>query len=247
MDETVSRMNHIAEVSDPAAAMHGIAHSDAGALSVPQIEERRIIHRADHMREQADAFRELRTRLLGRGEGNATVTMVAPVRHGCGGSFVARNLAAAFAFDESREAMLIDCDVRHPSQAAALRMGRDGPGLIEYLQRPDTPIAGLARPTGLPRLWFIASGDVRESPGEAFTSARMRLLIDSLRAQHARRHIVLDSPPVEGSPDARILSELADVVVLVAGYGRVTPEAVQQAAANFPAERLAGVVFNERP
>ena len=55
----------------------------------------------------------------------------------------------------------------------------------------------------------------------------------------------LDSPPVIGSPDARILADLADVVVLVAGYGRDTPPTIAQAAANFDPAKFAGVIFNE--
>jgi Mrp family chromosome partitioning ATPase len=52
---------------------------------------------------------------------------------------------------------------------------------------------------------------------------------------------------VLGSPDARILSELADMVVLVAGYGLVTPEKIEAALASFPSEKVAGVVFNNLP
>ncbi len=48
-----------------------------------------------------------------------------------------------------------------------------------------------------------------------------------------------------GSPDARILSDLADFVVVVAGYGRDTPTAINQAVANFEPSKLAGVVFNQ--
>ncbi len=50
-----------------------------------------------------------------------------------------------------------------------------------------------------------------------------------------------------GSPDARILSELADLVVLVAGYGKATPENIEKAVASFPHEKVAGVVFNQIP
>ena len=57
----------------------------------------------------------------------------------------------------------------------------------------------------------------------------------------------LDSPSVLGSPDARILSELADLVVLVAGYGKVTPEKLEKAVGSFPADKVDGVVFNAIP
>jgi hypothetical protein len=66
-------------------------------LSTRELEERSLIHRNDTVREHADAFRELRTRLLTLGGDRNFVTLVAPISHGCGGSFVARNLATAFA------------------------------------------------------------------------------------------------------------------------------------------------------
>ena len=217
------------------------------ALTPGQLEERRLIHREESMREQADAFRELRTRLLALGENRNFVTMVAPIRYGCGGSFVARNLAAAFAFDESRTALLVDCDARHPAQARALRIDAASGGLMEYLENPEGELADAIYPTGLPRLQLVPVARTRETSGEAFSSFRMRAMIDSLRSRHPNRYVILDAPPVEGSPDARILSDLADAVVLVAGYGRVTAEAIDKAVAVFPAGKVAGVVFNQRP
>ena len=47
------------------------------------------------------------------------------------------------------------------------------------------------------------------------------------------------------TPDARILADLADVVVLVAGYARDTPATIAQAASNFDPRKFAGVIFNE--
>ncbi len=218
----------------------------AQPLTSRQLEEMQLIHREESMREQADAFRELRTRLLATGGDGNFVTMVAPIRYGCGGSFVARNLAAAFAFDESKSAMLIDCDARHPAQARALRLDAQT-GLMEYLTDPQHEIGGAIHFSGLPRLEVIPLGRTRETSGEVFSSFRMRALVDSLRVQKPNRYVFLDAPPVEGSPDARILSDLADIVILVAGYDRVTPESIDKAVAAFPAGKMAGVVFNQRP
>ena len=75
----------------------------------------------------------------------------------------------------------------------------------------------------------------------------MRAVLDSLRCRYPDRYLFLDGPAIKGSPDARILSELADFVVLVAGYGRDTPAAIAQAAAAFDPNRFAGVVFNQLP
>lgn len=222
------------------------------ALTTRQLEERRLIHRQESVRVHADAFRELRTRLLALGAGahqagGHFVTLVAPVRHGCGGSFVARNLAAAFAFDDTKQALLIDCDASHPAQGDALQVSAEHGGLIDYLENESIALGDIVYPTGIPRLQLIPSGRIRETPSENFSSLRMRMLIDSLRTHHSNRHLILDGPPALGSPDARILSDLADLVVLVVGYGQVAPDAVDKAVASFPAEKFAGVVFNQRP
>jgi protein-tyrosine kinase len=219
------------------------------ALTTRQLEERRLIHRQESVRAHADAFRELRTRLLALGSGHSSnfVTLVAPVRHGCGGSYVARNLAAAFAFDDTKQALLIDCDATHPAQGDALHVAADRGGLIDFLEQEDISMRDIVYPTGIPRLQLIPAGRIRETAGESFSSFRMRALIDSLRTHHVNRHLILDGSPVLGSPDARILSDLADLVVLVVGYGQVAPDAIDKAVASFPPEKFAGVVFNQRP
>ena len=222
-----------------------LARMDDAPLSPRTLEERRLIHRQDSVRVQADAFRDLRTRLLGLRGNQNFVTLVAPVGHGCGGSFVARNLALAFAFDEAKTAMLIDCDALHPSQHAALAAGSDHCGLMDYLGGDVDELEAIQYPTGIPRLQLIPNGSVREIAGEYFTSARARTMIDSLRSADPNRYIILDAPSALNSPDARILSDLADIVVLVAGYGKVTLDAIDKAAANFDPAKLAGVVFND--
>jgi Mrp family chromosome partitioning ATPase len=228
-----------------AGASRSIARmAEPNALTTRQLDERRLIHRDESVRAQADAFREIRTRLLALGGEQNFVTLVTSVSPGSGGSFVARNLAAAFAFDEAKTALLIDCNPRHAAQYKALGT-EAGPGLIDYLDHPAMGMEPIIHRTGIPRLRLIPSGAARESSAEYFSSFRMRAALDSLRCRYPDRYLFLDGPAVKGAPDARILSDLADFVVLVAGYGRDTPAAITQAAAMFDPRRFAGVVFDE--
>jgi len=218
--------------------------AEPNALTTPQLDERRLIHRGESARAQADAFREIRTRLLARGGEHNFITLVTAVSPASGGSFVARNLAAAFAFDETKTALLIDCNPRDAAQHKALGT-ESSPGLIDYLDHPAMGMEPIIHRTGIPRLRLIPSGTARETGAEYFSSFRMRAALDSLRCRYPDRYLFLDGPAVKGAPDARILSDLADFVVLVAGYGRDTPSAIAQAAAAFAPERFAGVVFDE--
>jgi protein-tyrosine kinase len=227
---------------------HSIARMvEANALVPKQLELRRLIHREDSVRRQSDAFREIRTRLLGLAGEQNFVTLLVSVSSRSGGSFVARNLATAFAFDETKTSLLIDCNLRYPAQHKALEVDPVNGGLIDFLEHPAMGIKSVLYHTGIPRMRLIPAGKARENGGEYFTSFRMRAVVDSLRCRYPDRYIFLDGPAIKGSPDARILSDLADFVVIVAGYGRDTPKAISQAAANFDPDKLAGVVFNHAP
>lgn len=227
------------------AAKHAITRAPGvAALSPSQLEDRAIIHRGATSRPEVDAFRELRTRLLSAVEGSF-VALVAPVSTGSGGSFVARNLATAMAFDETKSALLVDCDLRHPSQASTMKIDTAAGGLVEYLENPDGDLSDVIYDTGVTGLRLIPAGTSREIGAEYFSSFRMRLLLDSIRSRHPNCYVFLDGPPVRGTPDARILADIADVVILVAGYGRDTAASIAQAAANFDPAKFAGVVFNE--
>ncbi|MGZ3437909.1 MAG: CpsD/CapB family tyrosine-protein kinase [Polyangia bacterium] len=197
--------------------------------------------------EQVDNFREVRTRLLAMA---ATLglryftTLVVPMTSGSGASFVARNLAAAFTLQDNQMAMLVDCNMRHPTQHQALGARSDDGGLFDFLDQPHAAIDQLVRPTAIPGLHLIPAGQPPARPREYFSSAAMRMLMSALREEQC--YVFLDGPPTRGSPDARILADLADFVVLVLGYGCATTDEISQTVAMFDPSKFAGVVFNER-
>ncbi|MBD8524849.1 CpsD/CapB family tyrosine-protein kinase [Pseudomarimonas arenosa] len=212
-----------------------------------QLAERRIVSHDMADSRPADAFRDLRTQLLARQEGRPAVSLVSAVQRHSGGSFVALNLAAAIAFDESRRAVLVDCNLRAPVLHERLAVKAERGGLVDYLEGQVERLEDILYPTGVARLMLIPAGQRREASGELLDSDRMRMLLDSLRGSDGRCSVVLDGPAVSSSPDARILSQLADFSVLVAGYGRETTAALKEAAAVFDPRRLCGVVFNRVP
>lgn len=234
----------------PAAGERSVARmTEPSALPARLPESRGLIHGGPDpvARRQTDAFREIRTRLLAMIPERNFVTLVVPVDRGSGASFVARNLAAAFALDETRTALLIDCNLRNPVQHQAFGIEPTTGGLVDYLEHPALGMQSVIYATGAARLRLLPAGRLRNGDGEYFSSFRLRAALDSLRFRYIDRYLFLDGPAVTGAPDARILSELADLVVLVAGYGRDTPQAISQAAAVFDPAIFAGVVFNERP
>ncbi|MDB4969840.1 MAG: Polysaccharide biosynthesis protein [Myxococcales bacterium] len=197
--------------------------------------------------EQVDGFRELRTRLLAMATAldlQYFTTLVVPMTAGSGASFVARNLAAAFTLQDNQMAMLVDCNLRHPTQHQALGARTDDGGLFDFLEQPHAAIDQLVRPTAIPGLHLIPAGHPPSRPREYFSSPAMRMLMSALRQESC--YVFLDGPPTKGSPDARILADLADFVILVLGYGCATTDTIVQTAAMFDPAKFAGVVFNER-
>ena len=228
-------------------AVGSIARMRESTLLTPkELEQAHLIHRESPARRATDSFREIRTRLLSLGGGENFVTLVVPVSAGSGASFVARNLAAAFALDESKTALLMDCNIRSPSQDKALRVDATSGGLIDYLEEPERNLQDAMYATGIRRLRLIPAGQPRESGAEYLSSFRMRALVVALRSRYSDRYIVIDGPALLGSPDARILSELADFVVIVAGYGRDTASSIDQASSAI-LHSLAFVDFHGSP
>jgi len=213
-------------------------------LTGSKMEQHAPIDRGPSSPAAVDAFRALATRLLAISQ-DRLVVLVAPVTAGSGASHVARNLAVTMASDEQQATVLVDCDVRHPSQQAALRIEPTNGGLIDYLEDAQRAPDSLLHDSGVPRLRLLPAGVPRDTDAGYSPTPRMRQLVDTLRDAPPGCHVFLDAPPVRNGPDARSLSGLADVVILVAGYGRDTPAAIAQAAANFDPGKFAGVVFNE--
>lgn len=212
-------------------------------LTADDMDERRIIYPESSNRELVNRFRDLRTKLLEASGGNNFTIVVSSTGRGAGSSFVALNLAAAFAFDQSKTAVVIDCDLRDPSLHSTLDILPET-GLTDFLDDADFDIARILYPTGIPRLRLIPAGSRRETPSEFFTSFRMRQFLQAVRRRYPDRFIVLDTAPITESPDSRILSELCDYAMLVVPHGRATPSQIDQAAAAFNPRKFVGTVIN---
>lgn len=212
-------------------------------LTHDDLDERRIIYPESKDRALVNRFRSLRTKLLELSGGNNFTLVVSGACEGAGSSFVALNLAAAFAFDQSKTALIIDCNLREPTIHSRLDVVPDT-GLTDFLDDPEYDIARILYPTGIPRLRMIPAGSQRESAAEFFTSFRMKQFLQAVRRRYPDRFIVLDTASVEESPDARILAELCDYSLLVVPHGRLSPAAVEQAAEAFNPDKFLGAVIN---
>ncbi len=224
----ISRMKDPSPRSRSDLAVRGIIYPDLGDNHTVQ------------------AFREIRTRILQRTEGRNAIIMVTSVVRGSGSSFVALNLSVAFAFDASRTALLLDCNLGNSSTGKLF--GDEHPaGITDYLEHPDIDVEDIIHPIGIERMRVIPAGNRQDVSAEYFTSQKARQLLDGIRDRYAERFVIVDAPPMTESADTQILAELCDYVLLVAPYGRVTHLQIDASIDAIDPSKFLGVVFNDEP
>jgi Mrp family chromosome partitioning ATPase len=212
-------------------------------FSVQEMERLKLINGQKTNVKILNIFRELRTQLLKKNHKKNFVCMVTSICHGGGASYVAANMASVFALDKAKTSLLIDANLYAPS-LEQLIIGDAGAGITDYLSHTDIDIKDVVYATGVPRLRVVPIGDNSEGAAEYFSSDKMQHFIDELRSRYSDRYIFIDSPPVTDSSEARILTEIADMVVLVVPHGRATVEQIEAAIDVIGKDKLAGLIYN---
>lgn len=238
-------MKSINEVrSSPQNISSGIAGmGEVGHFSPEELDNLNVISGGNKSSKILNIFRELRTQLLTVNKRNNFVCMISSTSHGGGASYVATNLASVFALDKSKTSMLIDANLYSPS-LEKLIIGDAQVGITDYLSGQNLDIKDIVYATGVPRLRVIPIGGNSEGAAEYFSSDKMLSFIEETRSRYSDRYIFIDSPPITESSEARILAEIADVVILVVPHARATYDQVESAIKIVGKDKLAGLVYN---
>ncbi|MCK9529710.1 MAG: CpsD/CapB family tyrosine-protein kinase [Gammaproteobacteria bacterium] len=207
---------------------------------------RRVIFASMRETRIRDTFRDLRTSVLQRaGASNAVVLVTSTAENG-GGSFVARNLAAAIAFDENRTALLVDCNLQEPGHDD-LVLTEEPLGLTDFLRDQDVAVSEIIHPTGIPRFRVIPIGRNKDPGSEYFALLKMQRLFRELKQRYRERFVVVDAPAVGVSADVRMLAELCDIAILVVPYAGSTDTQIEAAVNAIGEQRLLGTIINDEP
>ena len=217
--------------------------SEVNLLDYSELDAAKIIYPGMRDIKTLNTFRELRTKLIQKADKNNFTIMVSSLAAGGGGSYVSVNLAAAFALDFEKTALLVDCNYISPYSDKLLPTDVDF-GLTDYLVDPGLAVSDIIYATGIPRLRLTPIGNQVSAESEFFTSDRMDEFINEVKSRYAERYIIVDAPPVNDSPDARVLADLCDYAVLVVPYGKVTKTQISAGINSIPGEKFAGLVFN---
>ena len=196
--------------------------------------------------EATESFRILRSRILYPQDGrkrpqSIMVTSSAPQE---GKSFVSANLAVTTARGLDQYSLLVDCDLRRPTQASLFGLATaDRLGLADYL-KADCELSELILKTSIEKLSLLPSGNCPVNPAELLSSARMSRLVTELSERYDDRLIIFDTPPYQVASESNVLAKEVDGVVLVVGYGKSDRSQIKIMVDLIGREKIIGVVFN---
>ena len=140
---------------------------------------------------------------------NGKVLLVTSTIANEGKTTISINLATAMA-QKGKKVLLVDCDLRNPSVASALRM-KNETGLSEYLKN-EVPLKGILRRINHENLYVVFGGELVSYAETLLNSEQMHSLIKAAKVTFDV--IVLDTPPCGLLADASEIGNLADCALL---------------------------------
>ena len=159
---------------------------------------------------------------------------------GEGKSMVAANLACTLARRRQQKTLLLDGDLRRPTLARQLGLGRI-PGISEALQGSTDLIGSIYRLDAL-GLWILPAGNAPQNPLELMQSGKLAPLMEQLTAWFD--WIVIDSPPVLPLADTSVWARLADGILLVSRQGKTEKQQLQRGLEAIESSKLLGAILN---
>jgi capsular exopolysaccharide synthesis family protein len=157
-----------------------------------------------------------------------------------GKSVIAANVACTLGFGDHQKVLLIDGDMRRPSQSTLFGLAKV-PGLSNHLQgkRSLTACIYHVEEAGI---WILPAGDNSGGSSELMRSPRLPELMATLSQWFD--WVVIDSPPVLPMVDTSVWSRLADGILLVARHGTTKKRKLQKGMEAIDPSKLVGIVLN---
>jgi len=167
------------------------------------------------------------------------VIMTASALPGEGKSLTAINLALTLSESYHKRVLVIDADLRRPSVQRVFGLPLAG-GLNDGLKaKEDRPIAVTQICN---RLFVLPAGRPEADPMSGLASDRMRRLVT--QAAGAFDWVLIDTPPVGLLPDASLLADFVDGVLLIVRAGKAPYALVKRTVDAITHDRILGVVMN---
>lgn len=195
----------------------------------------------------AEAIKTIRTNLqFSAVNGDVKSILVTSSMPGEGKSFVASNLAVAFAQAGSK-VLIVDCDMRRGRLHEIFKVNNDKGLSLLLIDEISEKSTKYFKKTEVPNLFVLPRGIVPPNPSEILASEKNKKLSEILEKKFDI--VIYDGVPVSGLADAIIMADLVDKVVIVSAYKQTKMEQLQntkKALEKFQ-DKIAGVVLNKLP
>ena len=165
----------------------------------------------------AEAYRGLRTRLVEAATARNAKTLLVTSPGWEDKSTVAANLAAALA-QSGRSVVLVSADMRWGRAHELFGLG-NGYGLSGLLEGRTT-LVGALQETEVPGLRLLPPGMIPADPAGLLLRPAWPTAFRDIRRR--ADVVVIEAPPMLASPDARLLADLAEMILIVADARRST-------------------------
>lgn len=160
----------------------------------------------------AEQFRTLRANLrFTLGEKDCSVILITSSMSGEGKSFIATNLALAYAMN-NKKVLLMELDLRKPRIAKNIGLKSEN-GFSTYIVS-STDTKSLISKSGIDdNLDIITSGPIPPNPSELLSNPKVKTLMDELKGIYD--YIIIDSPPIGLVADAHMLSSYTNISLYI--------------------------------
>jgi capsular exopolysaccharide synthesis family protein len=143
---------------------------------------------------------------------------------GEGKSITVANLAAAIAFAKKEGVIILDCDMRKPTQHKIFELSNEF-GLSNLIME-NRDLESVMQKTEIPNLSLISCGPIPPNPVELLRSTKMSAILKEIKAGGI---LICDSPPVLPVADSLILAAQLDGYILVADLKKTPQDTIRKA------------------
>lgn len=175
-------------------------------------------------------------------DGTSKVFLLTSAASGEGKSSISVAMSLILA-ETGQSVCLIDADLRRASVSTLTQL-EGAVGLTSILVG-ETNLAGALQRWGADGVQVLTSGVLPPNPGQLLTSAQMRHVVETARAEFD--YVIIDTPPVLAVSDPLWLAPLVDGVIVVARSQVTRRDALLRSLRALEAAhtRIFGVVLND--
>ncbi len=211
-------------------------------LTPEQFSELGIVYPGMPQYELLNAMREVRSNLVDNLQKDKATLLVSSISNHEPAEKLTLNLAAVFALESQKRALIIDCNPYSPIDYQAIGTVASI-GLTEYLSGETNNLSEIVYHTGIEKVAVIPAGLKTATAAELYNNRKMQNTISKLQELYQDSTLIINSPPVDKHSEARFLTKYCDVSLLSVLYGKSSKSQVLSASDALDKSKFAGVVF----